>query len=77
MKLLNEAAVDDEFNRQMAKIQDAIEKLFALTKKFDNLGGTGIKPVTSQFSALQRASNDLDSIARVMFGQDRYKEMMW
>lgn len=73
MKLLTEATLDDQFNQQMAKIQDAIAKLEALSKKFAE---GDVRPVESQFRALQRASTDLDSVARDMFGMDRYKELM-
>ncbi len=64
MKLLNEASVDDQFNVQMNKIQQAIIKLEKLALGF---GDGGVKPVKSQQTALAAAASDLKKIEAMMF----------
>lgn len=63
MKLITEAALDDQFNVQMGKIQDAIKKLQDLSKKFDR---SMHMPVRSQVTALNTASKDLETLAMVL-----------
>ena len=55
-KLIQEASVDDSFNRQMMKIQDAIEALEALEPKMDS-------PVASQGRMLEVSAEDLKKLA--------------
>jgi hypothetical protein len=66
MKLIQEAAVDDQFNVHIGKIQD-------MTQKLEDLAGTfsrqGQRPVTSQIRALERAAADLEALAA------KYKEL--
>lgn len=57
MKLITEAEFDDKFNVEMAKIQDAIQKLEDLIEKDRHT------PVGSQVRALERASHDLGVLA--------------
>lgn len=64
MTLLNEASIDDKFNTQMGKIQQAIEKLDKLALEY---GDGGVKPVPSQKSALTAAVADLTMIKAKMF----------
>jgi hypothetical protein len=64
MKLLNEASVDDQFNVQMNKIQQAIIKLEKLALDF---GDGGTRPVKSQQTALSAAASDLKKIEAMMF----------
>lgn len=61
-KLLAEASVDDQFNVQLGKIQQAIIKLENLIPNFD-----GVKPVQSQKTALQDAISDLKLIEAKLF----------
>jgi hypothetical protein len=56
--LLKEAALDDRFNTQMKKIEDAIDKLRAVLGDMDKSGGI-TKPVSSQKMAIRHASEDL------------------
>lgn len=64
MKLINEAALDDQFNVQVGKIQDAIAKLEKIGL---NYGTGGLKPVQSQKSALTHAIDDLKKVQAMMF----------
>lgn len=64
MKLLTEASIDDQFNIQMNKIQQAIIKLEKIALGF---GEGGAKPIASQKNALAAASQDLVMIRAMMF----------
>jgi len=66
MKLLNEAALDDQFNTQMGKIQAAVEKLEKIAPGF---GDGGVPPVRSQRAALEAAIRDLTKIKAMMFNE--------
>jgi hypothetical protein len=59
MKLLNEAQVDDEFNRNMQKIQDAVIALEKLLPRFKET-----KPVRTQFRACDVAAEDLQRLSK-------------
>lgn len=63
-KLLAEAAIDDQFNVQMNKIQQAIIKLEKIALGF---GDGGEKPVRTQQIALSSAASDLKKIEAMMF----------
>lgn len=58
MKLITEAALDDQFNAQMIKVQDAVIKLEKLAEKFDKT----TRPVASQISALKAAASDFTKL---------------
>jgi hypothetical protein len=60
MKLITEATLDDTFNKQMMKIQDAIEALEKMPAMFTSQKSW---PVSSQVRALEIASKDLDKLA--------------
>jgi hypothetical protein len=64
MKMINEASVDDAFNLQIGKIQDAIIKLEGLLPKFQD---PMYKPVRSQRMALEVAESDLRNLQNKMF----------
>ena len=66
MTLINEAAIDDQFNVQMSKIQTAIQKLEKLALGF---GESGAKPLRSQRLALEVAAEDLGKIKAMMFNE--------
>jgi uncharacterized coiled-coil DUF342 family protein len=59
MKLIQEANLDDQLNRQMMKIQDAIE---AIEKMVPNME----YPVASQQNMVEQASSDLMKIAKAL-----------
>ena len=59
MKLITEAAGDDQFNAHMDKIQQAIVKL-------ENLMASDFVPVGSQVNMVELASSDLAKIAKSM-----------
>lgn len=59
MKLIQEANLDEQFNRQMMKIQDAIEALEKMVPSMDY-------PVTSQQRMIEVASSDLAKIAKTI-----------
>lgn len=67
--LLHEASVDDQFNVQMDKIQQAIIKLEKIALNFDPSPqyGKGLKPVRTQKTMLDAASQDLIKIRNMMF----------
>jgi hypothetical protein len=65
MKLISEAALDDQFNKQMMKIQDAIHALEQIAGKLSKDGTT--TPIRSQRLALEVAIEDLHKIISVMF----------
>ena len=69
MKLISEAAQDDQFNKQMDKIQQAIIKLEKLALEFSHDGSNGVKPVQSQKSMLNAAVGDLQKIRAMMFNE--------
>jgi len=68
MKLITEAALDDQFNVQIGKIQDAIEKLEALTQAFMKEQHW---TTLSQVRALDRAQNDIQKLA------DHFSALRW
>lgn len=68
MKLLNEASLDDQFNVQMDKIQQAIIKLEKIADAFRR---DALAPVQSQQRALNTAAYDLEKIEALMFKQPR------
>lgn len=55
MKLIQEANADDMFNKQMLKVQDAIEKMEKLEIDL---------PVSSQIYSLEAASQDFEKLAK-------------
>ena len=57
MKLIQEANIDDAFNRHMSKIQDAISALEKLEQKMD-------QPVSSQPRMLDVAAEDLTKLSK-------------
>lgn len=57
MKLIQEATTDDNFNKHMMKIQDAIEALEKLEEKMD-------QPVSSQPNMIEIAAEDLMRLAK-------------
>ena len=59
MKLIQEANNDDAFNKQMLKIQDAIEALEKLVPKMDH-------PVSSQPRMVEVAADDLKKLAAAL-----------
>jgi hypothetical protein len=61
-KLLKEAALDDKFNVQMGKIQDAISKLNDLVGQMTGM----TKPVASQKLAVRHAAEDLKALLEKM-----------
>jgi hypothetical protein len=64
-KLLKEAELDDRFNIQMNKIQDAIGKLEDIIAEMQKPGSMN-KPVRSQLAALRIAAEDLKSLHEQM-----------
>jgi hypothetical protein len=60
MKLLQEASVDEKFNAQMGKIQDAIQKLEQLCGQFET---EKVRPVRSQYRMAEIAAEDLVKLA--------------
>ena len=64
MKLLAEATIDDQFNVQMGKIQQAIIELEKIAETFSKGDAT---PVASQKAALNAASQDLLKVRNFMF----------
>lgn len=61
-KLLKEAALDDKFNAQMGKIQDAISKLNDIVDQMTGM----TKPVASQKLAVRHAAEDLKTLLEKM-----------
>ena len=59
MKLIQEASVDETFNRHMMKIQDAIEALEKLVPQMEH-------PVSSQPRMVEVAAEDLKKIASTL-----------
>jgi hypothetical protein len=59
MKLIQEANMDDQFNRQMMKIQDAIEALEKMAPQME-------APVPSQVHMVEAATQDLMKICRML-----------
>ena len=68
MKLIQEASVDESFNKLMLKIQDSIEALEKLVPKMDH-------PVSSQPRMVEVASSDLKKIAELLTSQRASKGM--
>lgn len=62
MKLIQEATTDDTFNKQMMKIQDAIEALEKIPFSADH------KPVGTQVRALKVSAEDLNKLAQKFDG---------
>lgn len=61
--LLQEATIDSRFNAAMAKVQDGIEKLEAISKEFSPRYP---RPVKSQQLALEVAIKDLEKIKKTI-----------
>lgn len=59
MKLIQEASLDDQFNRQMMKIQDAIEALEKMAPQMEF-------PVASQVRMLEQAASDIQKIGKTL-----------
>lgn len=59
-KLLREAAIDDRFNTQMRKVQDAIDKLREIVKESKADRMTHL--ITSQKLALRLAAEDFKKL---------------
>jgi len=64
-KLLKEAELDDRFNVQMKKIQDAVSKLEGVIADMQKPGSMN-RPVSSQLSALRFAAEDLKRLHGLM-----------
>jgi hypothetical protein len=64
MKLISEAAIDDQFTVHIGKIQKAIAELEKLAPKFKE---NGTAPVRSQRMALEVAAEDLNKLKTIMF----------
>lgn len=60
-KLLKEAALDDKFNVQMKKVQDAIPKLNDILDEMKQPSSM-TRPVSSQLMALRYAAEDLKKL---------------
>ena len=56
MKLIQEANTDDQFNKLMMKVQDAIEALETLETKLE-------QPVNTQIRMLEVSGEDLKKLA--------------
>lgn len=63
MKMITEASADEQFSRQLMKLQDAIETLEKMPDEFDR---KGVKPVSTQITALEYASENLSALAKKM-----------
>jgi hypothetical protein len=72
MKLLQEASLDDKFNVQMGKIQDAIEKLGMIAD--DLIDSDTTKPVMSQVRMVEVASKDLQHLAEKLQAGQRVRK---
>ena len=59
-KLLKEAAIDERFNVQIRKVQDAIDKLREIVK--DSKSDRMTRLVTSQRLALRHAAEDFKKL---------------
>ena len=60
-KLIQEADLDDRFNTQMRKVQDAIHQLLGIVDQM-TAKGSMTKPVPSQKMALKHAAEDFKSM---------------
>jgi len=60
-KLLKEAAIDDQFNAQMKKAQDAIGKLQDIVKTMKD-GGAMTKMTSTQKMQLRHAAEDFKKL---------------
>lgn len=65
MKLLQEAALDDQFNVQLSKIQEAIIKLEKLAGSFNKQQHW---PVRTQIRGLEVAQKDLENLVTLYSG---------
>jgi hypothetical protein len=65
MKLIQEAALDDKFNTQLGKIQDAISKLNDIVVTM-TAPGSQSKPVRSQAFAVKVIADDLKDLAAIL-----------
>lgn len=70
MSLIQEAALDDEFNRHIGRIQTAIEELEKLAGK---MTGNSV-PVLSQINAADRASSDLKALGDLLRAQQKIRK---
>jgi hypothetical protein len=62
-KLIQEAEVDDRFNTQMKKVQDAASKLDDIIDEMKRPGSM-TKPVASQKTALRNAAKDFERLSQ-------------
>jgi hypothetical protein len=65
MKLIQEAALDDKFNTQLGKIQDAISKLNDIVASMTAPNSVS-KPVRSQAFAIKVVADDLKDMAALL-----------
>lgn len=61
MRLVQEAALDDAFNTQLKKVQDAIDKLGDIVEKMQEPGSM-TKPTRTQQAQLRYAAEDLQRL---------------
>ena len=62
--LLQEAAIDDQFNRQVDIIQTAVSKLQAIATR--QISSSMEHPVPSQVAALRQVTLDLKSLTELL-----------
>jgi len=60
-KLLQEADLDDRFNKQMAKVQDAVHQLLGIVDLM-TAKGSMMKPTNTQRMQLKHAAEDFKSM---------------
>jgi len=65
MKLIQEAALDDQFNTQLGKIQEAVSKLNHIVATM-TAPGSSTKPVKSQGNALRQVARDLTEFGKIL-----------
>lgn len=65
MSLLQEAALDDQFNNEMKKIQGALDKLRHIISEMSGPSSVS-KPLKSQASHLFQASRDLNDLGKII-----------
>lgn len=60
--MLQEASIDEAFNRQLGKIQDAIDELQKIHARFEK---ENVKPVSTQVTALRYAAEDMEKLHKM------------
>lgn len=73
MKLLQEAQLDDKFNKELDKIQKAISKLNEIAATMTAPGST-VKPVKSQAFAVRVIADDIKGLADILDMSTRGKK---